>query len=339
MSFDRLQKLCEISDHTNGYVEFVHEWSAKRHALRVGIDDLPRLVDEHKNRKEEAYSENPEITLVDPVSAIRLANGCESVSHLVYSMSELAARLANKISQTFPQSFNELRKKAAKGILDVAVTDALGDLQWYERIREIRTEWAHYSSPFVGQSGAEPSIVLRSFRSKGDRVHFNGLVSFTVDELIQWAESAFRTIDGLADYLFRHHLLRSFDYQKKIPQIVRDKNGWPIIKDGRLQTEEMTIANYMFKFGILEECATVDGWAAELNIPVERIRAELVGVSGVKGPTPEGAEAEYFPIRAINSVIERLKLKTGNMGITTTSDDIPLDARKEHFESREADAG
>ncbi len=307
MSFERLQKLCEISDYSKGYMEFVHEWGAKRHALRVSIDDLPRLVEEYKNRKEGPYPVNPEITLVDPVPAVRLANSCESVGHLVYSMSELAARLANKISQTFPQSFNDLRKKARKGELDATVTNAIGDLQWYERIREIRTEWAHYSSPFVGSSGAEPSIVLRSFRSQGDRVHFNGRVSFTVDELMQWAESAFRTIDGLADYLFRHHLLPSFDYQKKIRQLVRDKNGWPIIKDGRPQTEEMTIADYMFKFGILEECATMEGWAAKLNIPVERLQAELAGVTGVKGLTPEGTEAEYFPIRTINAVIERLR--------------------------------
>src|SRR6185436_6466096 len=105
----------------------------------------------------------------------------------------------------------------------------------------------------------------------------------------------FHTIDGLADYLFRNHLLHSFDYQKKIPQLVRDKNGWPIIKDGRPQTEEMTIADYMFKFGILEECATIEGWATKLNISVEQLTSELTGVSGVKGPTPEGTEAQYFP--------------------------------------------
>ena len=115
MSFERLQMLCEISDHSKGYLEFVHEWGAKRHALRVSIDDLPRLVEEYKNRKEGPYPDNPEITLTDPVPAVRLANSCESVGHLVYSMSELAARLVNNISQTFPQSFNDLRKKARKG--------------------------------------------------------------------------------------------------------------------------------------------------------------------------------------------------------------------------------
>lgn len=303
--------LCEICDHSKGYMEFVHEWSAKRRALRVSIDDLPRLVAEYKNRKEEPYHHNPAITLVDPVPAVRLSNSCENVGHLVYSMAELAARLANKISQQFPHSFNSLRKKAREGKFDATVTSALGDLQWYERVREIRTEWAHYSSPFIGRSGTEPSIVLRSFRSKGDRVHFVGHVSFTVDELTQWAEAAFRTIDGLADYLFRHHLLHSFDYQKKIPQLVRDKNGWPIIKDGILQTEEMTIADYMFKSGILEECATIEGWAAKMNLPVEQLQTELAGVRGVKGPTPDGRESEYFPIRAINLVVERLKHNAG----------------------------
>lgn len=311
MSFERLQMLCEISDHSKGYMEFVHEWGVKRHALRVSIDDLPRLVQEYKNRNEGPYPGNPEITLVDQVPAVRLANSCESVGHLVYSMAELASRLANKVSQQFPQGFNALRKKAREGKFDATVTASLGDLQWYERIREIRTEWAHFSSPFVGREGNEPSIVLRSFRSKGDRVHFLGYVSFTVDELKKWAESAFRTIDGLADYLFRHHLLRSFDYQKKIHQPVRDKNGWPIIKNGVLESEEMTIADYMFKLGILEECATIEGWAAKLNIPVEQLRTELAGTRGVMGLTPDGMDAEYFAIRTINAVIERLKSNAG----------------------------
>jgi hypothetical protein len=101
--------LCEISDHSKGYIEFVEEWRAKRHALRVSIDDLPRLVEKYKNRKEEPYSHNPEITLVDQAPAVRLSNACESVGHLVYSMAEVAARLANKISQQFPHSFNALR--------------------------------------------------------------------------------------------------------------------------------------------------------------------------------------------------------------------------------------
>jgi hypothetical protein len=55
----------------------------------------------------------------------------------------------------------------------------------------------------------------------------------------------------------------------------------------------------------------MEGWAAKLNIPVERLRAELAGVTGVKGPTPDGTEAEYFPIRTINAVIERLKQDAG----------------------------
>lgn len=307
MSFERLRMLCEISDHSKGYLEFVHEWGAKRHALRVSIDDLPRLVAEYKNRKEGPYPGNAEITLVDQVPAVRLANSCESVGHLVYSMSEVAARLANKVSQQFPQGFNALRKKARDGKFDATITAALGDLQWYERVREIRTEWAHFSSPFIGRDGTEPSIVLRSFRSKGDRVHFTGHVSFRVDELKQWAESAFNTIDGLADYLFRHHLLHSFDYQKVIGQPVRDANGFPLVKNGRLQTETMTIADFMFKYGILEECATIEGWATKLNVTVEDLQKELASVRGVIGKTPEGTNAEYFTLKAINAVIARLK--------------------------------
>jgi len=44
------------------------------------------------------------------------------------------------------------------------VLAALGELQWYERVREIRTEWAHFSSIFLGEgSDGEPVIVLRAY--------------------------------------------------------------------------------------------------------------------------------------------------------------------------------
>ena len=309
MSFDRLRMLCEISDYQKGFLEFVHEWDAKRKSLRINLNDLPTLVEAFKSRKQVPYAANPEITLVDQVPTVRLANACESVTHLVYSMSEIAARFANKVDQKFPASFNALRKKARQGKFDEKLVKALGDLQWYEKVREIRTEWAHYSSPFIGIDGKEPSIVLRSFRSKDDRVQFATRVDFNVPQLCQWSESAFRTIDGLADYLFRNHLLHSFDYQRVIGQPVRDANGFPIVKDGRFQTETMTVAEYMFRYGILEEAATMDGWAAKLNLPIDVLRQELATVTGVVGQTPEGTEAEYFPIRAITAVVQRLKNK------------------------------
>jgi hypothetical protein len=185
MSFERLRLLCEISGDEKGYRDFILEWGSKRSALQVNIGDLPKLVKDFKNRSQKPYPLNSEITLVDQVPSVRLANACESVSHLVYSLSEIAARFANNVDQKFPASFNALRKKVRDGKFDQKRVDTLGDLQWYERVREIRTEWAHYSSPFVGVDGNEPSIVLRSFRSKGDRVQFATRVSFKVEELQQ----------------------------------------------------------------------------------------------------------------------------------------------------------
>ncbi len=292
MSFDRLRLICEISDAAKGYLDFVEEWDAKDQSLHVNLQDHNNLVVELQNRKQEPYDANPEITLVNQVPSVRLANACESVSHLVYSMSEIAARFANKVSQVFPASFNALRKKVRDGKLDHTVVAALGDLQWYEKVREIRTEWAHYSSPFVGIDGEEPSIVLRSFRSKDDRVHFAGRVAFKVEELREWATAAFRTIDGLADYVFRHHLLHSFDLKKVIGQPVRDSRGFPIIKDGIIQTEEMTIAEYMFRHKILERCADIDTWSKELGVSASELRVALKDVQGLTGPLPDGTIIE-----------------------------------------------
>lgn len=306
MSFEHLNLLAQISKPSTGYLDFAQEWGAKRESLNVNLADLPKLVTEFKQRSKTPYEANPEITLYDAAPAVRLANACESVSNLVYSIAEIAARFANKVSRKFPASFNQIRKKVRDGKFDQAVTQAMGDLQWYERVREIRTEWAHYSSPFVGLDGDEPSIVLRSFRSKDDRVHFTGHVSFKVDELRQWATSAFHTIDGLASHLVRDHLIHSFDMEQVIGQPVRDRQGFPIIKDGRFQTEELTVADYMFRYGILEKCATIERWSKELRVPVDVLRGALKDVTPLDGQQPDGTSVEYYRERAVRQACKHL---------------------------------
>ena len=252
MSFGKLVMVSRIPPYDTGYLEFVAEWEAKRKALAVILEDLPVLVAAYKERQLGPHPNSPEITLYNAVPVIRLANACESVSNLVYSMAEVAARFANKLSQSFPAHFNALRRKVRSGQLPTDVATALGDLQWYEKVREIRTEWAHYSSPFVGEKGGEPSIVLRSVRSVGNRQQFTGHVSFSVDDLSRWSSAALQTIDRFADYLLRKHVLPKFDLSAKIVQMVYDSTGFPIIRDGKPQTETMTVAEFMRRHRIMD---------------------------------------------------------------------------------------
>ena len=252
MSFDKLVLVSQIPPYDTGYLEFVAEWEAKRKALIVNLIDLPVLVAAHKNRSTGPYPENSEITLYDHVPTIRLSNACESVSNLVYSLAEVAARFANKVCQRFPAKFNALRKKVRNGGFDTDVISALGDLQWYEKVREIRTEWAHYSSPFVGENSGEPSIVLRSFRSVDNRQQFTGRVSFSVDDLSHWSSSALKTIDLFAVYLLKRHILPRFDLNAEIGQPVRDSTGFPVIRDGKFQSETITVGEFMRRYRILE---------------------------------------------------------------------------------------
>jgi len=307
MTFERLRHLCEIAKPETDYLPFILEWESKRGSLKVNLLDLPQLVVDYKNASRKPYDHNPEITIVDKVPSVRLANACESVSHLVYSMAEIAARFANRVSQAFPQHFNALRTKVRKGELDPAVAEALGDLQWYEKVREIRTEWAHFSSPYVGLSGNDPQIVLRSFRRAADKVHFKDRVTFKVEELSTWASSALVTIDRLADYLLRC-LIPTFDYDLVIGQPVRDQNGWPIVKDGILQTEEITAAEFMFRYGILERCDTIDHWSKELSVPVDVLRNALKDEKGMTGPLRDGTIVEngFYSERVVRNACKHL---------------------------------
>jgi hypothetical protein len=252
MPFHQLVLVSQLPPYDAGHLEFVAEWDAKRKALIVMIGELPELVVAHKGRVLGPHPNSPEITVYNAVPSIHLANACETVSHLVYSMAEVAARFGNKVFQEFPATFNALRKKIRKGELGTEVTNALGDLQWYEKMREIRTEWAHYSSPFIGEKDGEPSLVLRSFRSVDNRQQFTGHVSFSVDDLSGWARSALETIDKFAELLLRRHVLPKFDLDREIVQMVYDETGFPIIRNGIPQSETMTVREFMRRYKIIE---------------------------------------------------------------------------------------
>jgi hypothetical protein len=254
MSFEQFRYVTTLHSKETWYFELVDEWQAKRDALQVQLSDLPTLVAQTKAASREPHPTDARITIQDRVPSVRLANACEAMANSLYGMAEIAAFFGNRASGTLPSSFNDLRKKARAGELDPELITSLGDLQWYAKVRELRTEWSHYSSVFVGEEGdREPVLLVRALRRPVDKEQFPKPTHFRVSEIVAWTESAIRTIDGFADYLLLRYVCPKFDPDQEILQPKRDALGFPILlPDLRMDVETITIREFFARKGIVQ---------------------------------------------------------------------------------------
>jgi hypothetical protein len=148
-----------------------------------------------------------------------------------------------------------LRKKCeADPSLDVAV--ALGDLQWYRKVRELRTEWAHFSSIYIADDPNGPTrLCVRAYRRPSDRIEFQvPNFSCTVDEFIGWVEGALTTLDSFAGYLLNTFIIPTFSLDQTFLAAVYDKNGFPMIReDHTFVVERISVREYLRRGGIAVE--------------------------------------------------------------------------------------
>jgi hypothetical protein len=253
IAFRQLVYATKIVDAGTIFFNQVAEWEAKRATLLVQLADLPVLVAAHKARRTQPYAGDSRITLVDSVPVVRLANACEAAANCLYSVAEIAANFANKASRgAMPASFNALRKRCEKDRTS-EVAQSLGDLQWYRKVRELRTEWAHFSSVFIG-GGPNDQVILsvRAYRRNSDKQEFTSPnFNCTVDEFCEWIRAALTTLDVFAGYLLRTWVLPTFQLDQTFATPKLDENGWPLFKsDFRLESERISIREYLRRGGI-----------------------------------------------------------------------------------------
>jgi hypothetical protein len=235
------------------YFNQVSEWKAKRSTLLVQLADFSVLVQAHIGRQTQPYATNTRITLVDSAPSVRLANACEAAANGLYSVAEIAANFANKASRgAVPASFNALRKKCEQEPSS-ELARTLGDLQWYRKVRELRTEWAHYSSVFIaGGIGDAPVLCVRAYRRSSDQKEITSPnFSCTVDEFSNWIRAALATLDTFAGYVLHTWVLPTFRCEQTFVTPLLDSNGFPRIKaDHRFEVETITIGEYLRRGGI-----------------------------------------------------------------------------------------
>ena len=251
LSFRHLVGASSVVSGETLYYHLVQGWSDKREALQVGLADVPALVEAYEGRRQAPSPSQSEITVYDKVPEIRLGTALVSLSNGVYSMAEVAAHFASRASGTLPRSFNKIRRKISEGRLDDALAEALGDLQWFSKVREIRTEWAHHSHIFVapGEAG-DPVIVVRSFRRRSDRLEFTQNVVSTTSEFIGWIERALDTLDRFAVYLLETYVVPVVREAPKFRSPVSDAHGVLIVKDGLFETEMIDGREHLARLGI-----------------------------------------------------------------------------------------
>lgn len=252
MTFEQLSWATRIFHKQYPYFLWVQEWAEKREHLAVYILDLPHLVQEYKDSGCYPYEVDPRITVVDQIPRIRLASACEAAANCLYSLAELSAKFGNKASKSyFPASFNDFRKKIENGDYGTDLIHQLGDLQWYKKVREIRTEWVHHSTIYIGERDGEPIMVIRAYRRPSDKQEFPSQIQTTVPELIDWMKGAVRTVDAFGDYLLANYIVPSFPLDDTFHVPRYDQNGFPIfLPDKRLDMEQITVREYLSRCGI-----------------------------------------------------------------------------------------
>lgn len=254
MSFEQLVHVAKL-----GHADFPHnllvfEWQEKRRHLAVYSQDLPRLIDEYKKAEKKPYELNPMITLVDPIPKIRLSSACEASVNCLYGMAEIAAQFGNKVSKGYlPASFNALRKNAERGnFANSGLSEWVSDFSWYKKVRELRTEWAHFSTIFIGEEkNGDPVLVVRCHRRPSDREEFRHQIDVQIPDLIGWINRAIAVIDNFGNYLLEKHIISKLDLTAKVTAPKRDERGWPIIKtDHSFEVEQITVAEHLAQCGI-----------------------------------------------------------------------------------------
>lgn len=256
MEFAHLEFACRIVSAETWYFNLVHEWSQKKTMLLTSMHDLTSLVEAYQNKKSFCHPSESRISFVDLVPGIRLGAACESIANGLYATAEIAAQFANRLSKShLPRSFNQIRKNIEAGKVDKRLTCVVGDLQWYKKIREMRTEWSHYSTIFIANGEKEPQIVCRCLRSKEDRQEFRNQIICTIAEFKDFMQNAIKTLDAFAVYLLECYVLPSFDPLKQITVPLLDPTGSPKLRNTVPPTFEV-------------ECTTIREWLGRSGIVI-----------------------------------------------------------------------
>jgi hypothetical protein len=235
----------------------VEHWVRKREMLAVALEEMERHSAECTEARKNArpYALNPIISVSDENPRLRLGLAVESICSCVYATTEIAANFANRLTAKgnpegqLPAGFTDIKAKLSS-FPRLAI--ALGSLDWHDHLHAMRTEWAHFSTIFVGEGpDGEPLVCGEDLRRDSDKRVLKERFHKTLAEVRDLANQSVRSLDGFALYMVPLAIAKlDIDAVCTVP--LYDQNGFPrFTAEGKLEgVETLTIR------ALLER----DGW-------------------------------------------------------------------------------
>jgi hypothetical protein len=151
--------------------------------LTVAVQDVALLAQAQMQARRQVDRGTHRVLLTDPLVEIRLQLAVEAIPQTVYTMCEVAACFLWSLDDRFDKSFHRIADKVEEDIVPhKSLGEAIGDLRWYFRSREIRTEWTHHAPAFVGSDANGPIIVVSDHRRMRDQKNVTGPAQLTIAE-------------------------------------------------------------------------------------------------------------------------------------------------------------
>jgi hypothetical protein len=152
---------------------------------------------------------------------------------------------------SLPSKCNALLKRVEAGEAPSRLYLALRDLKWYAKVREIRTEWAHFSTPFVGEVNGDAILLIRGHRRPSDKKHLEPNSQIRVLDLLAWSSAALETLDRFSDWLLNDIVVHTLPMDRTIHDVVPTATGFPeLTRDGGLRTRELTVRQLLIEIGV-----------------------------------------------------------------------------------------
>jgi len=250
-TFDKLSWATLIAHDRFPFLALVGEWGDKRQHVAMYQRDIPGLVRAFVERNECVHKSDLRCKEVDPVPGLRLASACEGLANCVYSTCDIAASFANKASDgRIQSSFNRIVKKVRRGSLPVPLFDQDDSLDWYAGIRELRTEWTHHSTVFIGEGDDGPVVAVKPLRRLSDRVVFPEKTLLSVQDLTDWSSRAVHVVDRFGLQVFMKFVLPKLDLGARVFEPDRDEDGFLVLAGNGLAGRQVTVLEYLRHGGI-----------------------------------------------------------------------------------------
>lgn len=244
MGVDNLFELTRSLHGGDPHFSWLTHWQDKKRNAFLAVSDLDDLIEQYNQSNKNAVPVGDNGYRFDAKPRMRIAFTVEGIANSLYGMSEIAVKIASQCSRksgyiNLPTSFHKFIKKTGNGeYRDLQYISLIPTFEWYNKLRELRTELAHHSSVFIGGriDSSSPTIVIECQRNIGDKKEYKEKVVFTIPEFKALAIRAVATLDAFADFIAYQFVIPYLNMDQSVVHFKIDEYGIPLIENGKLAT-------------------------------------------------------------------------------------------------------